>query len=81
MKLLMGIIAVAAVMLTTQAYAGGKVDMAAGQALAQKSGCNFLEAGAYQFAFGFMASHATTFFCQRLTSRHIHLASSVSLGC
>ena len=39
MKLLMGIIAVAAVMLTTQAYAGGKVDMAAGQALAKKSGC------------------------------------------
>jgi cytochrome c len=37
MKLLMGIIAAAAVMLTNQAYA--KVDMAAGQALAQKSGC------------------------------------------
>jgi cytochrome c len=39
MKLLMGIIAAAAVMLTTQAYAAGKVDMAAGQALAQKSNC------------------------------------------
>ena len=39
MKLFMGIIAAAAVMLTTQAYAAAKVDMAAGQALAQKSGC------------------------------------------
>ena len=38
MKLLMGIIA-ASVLLTNQAYAAGKVDMAAGQALAQKSGC------------------------------------------
>lgn len=36
MKFLMGIIAAVAVMLTSQAYA---VDMAAGQALAQKSGC------------------------------------------
>lgn len=39
MKLFMGIIAAAAVMLTSQAYAAGKVDMVAGQALAQKSGC------------------------------------------
>jgi len=39
MKFLMGIIAAVAVMLSTQAYAAGKVDMAAGQALAQKSGC------------------------------------------
>ena len=39
MKLLMGIIAAVAVMLTNQAFAAGKVDMAAGQALAQKSGC------------------------------------------
>ncbi len=37
MKFLMGIIAAVAVMLTSQAYAA--VDMAAGQALAQKSGC------------------------------------------
>ena len=36
MKLLTGIIAAAALMLTSQAFA---VDMAAGQALAQKSGC------------------------------------------
>ena len=39
MKLFMGIIAAAAVMLTNQAFAAAKVDMAAGQALAQKSGC------------------------------------------
>jgi cytochrome c len=39
MKLLMGIIAAVAVMLTNQAFAAGKVDMAAGLALAQKSGC------------------------------------------
>jgi len=39
MKLLMGIVATVAVMLTSQAFAAGKVDMAAGQALAQKSGC------------------------------------------
>jgi len=39
MKLLMGIIAAVAVMLTSQAFAAGKVDMAAGLALAQKSGC------------------------------------------
>lgn len=36
MKVLSGIIAAAALMLTTQAFA---VDMAAGKALAQKSGC------------------------------------------
>jgi len=39
MKLLMGMIAAVAVMLTSQAFAAGKVDMAAGLALAQKSGC------------------------------------------
>lgn len=39
MKLLMGIVAAVAVMLTNQAFAAGKVDMAAGLALAQKSGC------------------------------------------
>ncbi|HQS58519.1 MAG: cytochrome C [Gallionellales bacterium 35-53-114] len=39
MKLLMGMIAAVALMLTSQAFAAGKVDMAAGQALAQKSGC------------------------------------------
>jgi len=39
MKLLMGCIASVAVLLSTQAFAAGKVDMAAGQALAQKSGC------------------------------------------
>lgn len=39
MKLLMGTIAAVAVMLTSQAFAAGKVDMAAGQALAQKNGC------------------------------------------
>lgn len=39
MKLLMGSIAAAAVMFTTQVYAAGKVDMAAGQTLAQKSAC------------------------------------------
>jgi len=39
MKLLMGIIAAVAVMLTNQAFAAGKVDMAGGLALAQKSGC------------------------------------------
>jgi cytochrome c len=39
MKLLMGIIAAAAVMLSGQSFAAGKMDMAAGQALAQKSGC------------------------------------------
>lgn len=39
MKLLMGIIAAVAVMLTGQAFAAAKVDMAAGLALAQKSGC------------------------------------------
>ena len=39
MKLLMGMIATVAVMLTIPAFAAGKVDMAAGQALAQKSGC------------------------------------------
>jgi len=39
MKLLMGMIAAVAVMLTSPAFAAGKVDMAAGQALAQKSGC------------------------------------------
>ncbi|MFA6901583.1 MAG: c-type cytochrome [Gallionellaceae bacterium] len=39
MKLLMGMIAAVALMLTSQAFAAGKVDMAAGLALAQKSGC------------------------------------------
>lgn len=39
MKLVMGTIAAVAVILSTQAFAAGKVDMAAGQALAQKSGC------------------------------------------
>lgn len=39
MKLLMGIIAAVAVMLTSQAFAASKVDMAGGLALAQKSGC------------------------------------------
>jgi len=39
MKLLMGIIAAVAVMLTSQACAANKVDMAGGLALAQKSGC------------------------------------------
>lgn len=39
MKLLMGTIAVAAVLLTNPSFAAAKVDMAAGQALAQKSGC------------------------------------------
>ncbi len=39
MKLIMGMIAVVAVMLSSHAFAAGKVDMAAGQALAQKSGC------------------------------------------
>lgn len=38
MKLFMGTIATVAVILSSQAYAA-KVDMAAGQALAQKSGC------------------------------------------
>lgn len=39
MKLLMGIIAAVAVMLTSPAFAANKVDMAGGLALAQKSGC------------------------------------------
>lgn len=39
MKLLMGSIAVVAVMLSGQALASGKMDMAAGGALAKKSGC------------------------------------------
>lgn len=39
MKLLMGTIATVAVMLSGQTFAAGKVDMAAGHALAQKSGC------------------------------------------
>jgi cytochrome c len=39
MKLLMGIVAAVAVMLTNQALAADKVDMAASLALAQKSGC------------------------------------------
>ncbi|MGV8933956.1 MAG: c-type cytochrome [Gallionellaceae bacterium] len=38
MKLVMGTIAAVALILSSQAYAA-KVDMAAGQALAQKSGC------------------------------------------
>jgi hypothetical protein len=38
MKLVMGTFAAVAVILSSQAYAA-KVDMAAGQALAQKSGC------------------------------------------
>lgn len=39
MKSVMGTIAAVAVILSSQAFAAGKVDMAAGQALAQKSGC------------------------------------------
>jgi cytochrome c len=39
MKLLMGTIAAVAVMLTSQAFAATKVDMAGGLTLAQKSGC------------------------------------------
>jgi cytochrome c len=39
MKLVMGTFAAVAVILSSQAFAAGKVDMAAGQALAQKSGC------------------------------------------
>jgi cytochrome c len=39
MKFLMGIIAAVAVMLTNQAFAIDKVNMAAGQALAEKSNC------------------------------------------
>jgi cytochrome c len=39
MKLLMGIIAAVAVMLTSQAFAADKMDMDAAKALAQKSGC------------------------------------------
>ena len=40
MKSIVGIIAAATVFLSSQvAFAAGKVDMAAGQALAQKSGC------------------------------------------
>jgi len=39
MKLLMGMIAALTVCLSTQAVAGGKVDMDAGRALAQKIGC------------------------------------------
>ena len=39
MKFLMGIIAAVSILLSSHASAAGKVDMAAGQALAEKSNC------------------------------------------